>query len=402
MREQVITSRAGRQAGRPTSKGRGAAGGQAAQQQRPAARRTRPQQQSLARAKGGGWKALLVYLPSLIKLALAVTLGVLAFVGYRTAASASFFQVKTVDVQGAARSSREEIKAAVLRSSAAGVWRADLGRISEGLRALPWVRTAVVSRVLPSGLRVRVTERAPAVIARTGAGHLVWVDDEGVILGPASPGEQDFFVRGLDESRAEESRQQRPERAAALEESRRQNQERVAAALELSREWSRTGVAGRVSEVNLGDLHDVRVQLAGDDAHVEVRLGGKEFAKRFRQALEVLDAQRGTERGPYVTYVDVSQGKRAIVGTGATAHAPLESPSGGDAPAGAQGAGAEAAQDAGQGGPSVVKAATKKEKSAEKKEKTAEKKASKPSREQVKKNTAARPAGDAVRPRRVG
>ncbi len=375
MREQVITPRAGRQTARPTSKG------QAAQQQRPTARRT-PRQQTLSRAKGGALKAALAYFPLAIKIVLAVTLGVLAFVGYRTAASASFFQVKTVDVQGAARASREEIKAAVLRSSSKGVWQADLERISEGLRSLPWVRTAVVSRVLPSGLRVRVTEREPVVIARTGAGHLVWVDEEGVVLGTASPGEQDFFIRGLDEGRGAEARQQ--------------NRERIAAARELARAWAQTGVAGRVSEVNLDDLGDVRVQLAGDDAHVEVRLGREEFPKRFRQALEVLDAQRNTPRGPFVTYVDVSQGKRAIVGTGSTAHAPLESPSG----AGAEGVAEPAETAAEPSRPVVVKAAAKREATKAKKEKPPEKK--KPSKEQVKKNTAARPSGEAVRPRRVG
>ena len=63
----------------------------------------------------------------------------------------------------------------------------------------------------------------------------------------------------------------------------------------------------------------MRVQLAGEDAEVEVRLGREDFAKRFRQALEVLDAQRQTPRGPYIVGVDVSQGKRAVISTGSTA-----------------------------------------------------------------------------------
>ena len=124
MREQVITPRAGRQAAsRPAPKGQG--------QQAPA-RRSRPQQQTLKRAKGGALKAALAYFPLAFKIVLAVTLGWLAFVGYRTAASASFFQVKSVDVQGAARASREEIRAAVLRSAPRGVWQADLESIRCG------------------------------------------------------------------------------------------------------------------------------------------------------------------------------------------------------------------------------------------------------------------------------
>jgi cell division septal protein FtsQ len=301
VREQVITQRTGRVAAGP--KGRAGVA-----VQRPAPRRSKPAAQKTPRRKSFAWKSALVYVPLVLKLVLAVSLGVLAFVGYRNAVSASFFKVRTVDVEGTSRASREDIRAAVLRLSNAGAWQADLEAIAGELRQMPWVKEAVVTRVLPAGLRVRITEREPRVIARTNAGRLVWVDDDGVILGAASPGEQDFFVRGLAESRADE----------ALKE----NRERVKAAVELARDWQQSGLSRRVSEVNLEDLRDVRVQLAGDDAAVEVRLGKEDFARRFRDALSVLDAQRQTPRGPFITYVDVSQGKRAVVGTGTTAHAP--------------------------------------------------------------------------------
>ncbi|MDT7688341.1 MAG: cell division protein FtsQ [Acidobacteriota bacterium] len=302
MREQVITPRAGRVG--VGTKGRGA--GVSVQQ--PGTRRAaaRPAASKDSRQKSFAWKSALPYVPLALKVVLAVSLGLLAYVGYRTAVSASFFKVRTVDVGGATRASRDEIRAAVLRLSNAGVWQSDLEAIANELKGLPWVRDAVVTRVLPGGLRVRVTEREPRIIARTSQGRLVWVDDDGVSLGAASPGEHDFFVRGVEEARNDD----------AL----KQNRERVRTALELSRDWAASGLSHRVSEVNLEDLRDVHVQLAGEDAAVEVRLGREEFAKRFRQALEVLDAQRQTARGPYVTYVDVSQGKRAVVGTGTTAH----------------------------------------------------------------------------------
>jgi cell division septal protein FtsQ len=338
VREQVITPRAGRVG----ASGKGRGGGVSVQ--RPASRR--PAASKPARQRSFAWKSALVYFPLVLKFVLAAALGVLAFVGYRAAVSASFFKVRTVDVDGAARASREEIRAAVLRLSNAGVWQADLESIAAELRALPWVREAVVTRVLPSGLRVRVTERSPRVIARTSAGRLVWVDDDGVMLGAASPGEQDFFVRGLEEARTDE----------AL----KANRERVKAALELSSEWERAGLSGRVSEVNLEDLRDVRVQLAGEDSGVEVRLGREEFAKRFRQALEVLDAQRQTPRGPFVTYVDVSQGKRAIIGTGASARYQLNER--GDAEsveAAPPEAGAHAAAQTGAHAPTAAKDAKK-------------------------------------------
>jgi hypothetical protein len=58
----------------------------------------------------------------------------------------------------------------------------------------------------------------------------------------------------------------------------------------------------------------VRVQLAGDDSQIEIRLGSQEQGVRLKKALTVLDAQRQTARGPLISYIDLSQGKRAIVG----------------------------------------------------------------------------------------
>jgi hypothetical protein len=287
LKEQVITPRAGRAGG---AKGRG-------EQQRPAPRR-KPAGPS---AKSGefGWRGVVPYLPAALRLLLAVVFGVLVFVAYRSAASASFFALRTVDVEGARRASREEISAAVRRSAGAGVWQADLDRVAAELRALPWVRDVVVARVLPSGLRVRVTEREPRLVARNSAGKLVWVDDDGVVLGAARADGEEFFVRGIEEERTE----------SAL----RRNRERVSLALDLTREWRQAGLANRVSEVNLGDLADIRVQLAGDDSKVEVRLGSS--PENFHKALAELDAKRREPFGELIEYVNASKSlKRIIIG----------------------------------------------------------------------------------------
>jgi hypothetical protein len=238
--------------------------------------------------------------PAVLKTVLAVALGLLAYLGYRTAVSASFFKVKAVDVAGATRASREEIRAAVLRLSNAGVWQADLEVIAKELKELPWVRDAVVTRVLPSGLRVRVTEREPRIIARTGGGRLVWVDDDAVQLGTATPGDEDFFVRGLEEGGGEQAR--------------RDNRARVEAALALKGDWDKSGLSKRVSEIDVSDLEDVRVHLAGDDAGVQVVLGGQDYVKRFRNALAKLDEKGRVQNGQCVSYINMTTGRSAILG----------------------------------------------------------------------------------------
>ena len=303
LKEQVITPRAGR-----GGNGRGRAGEFAPQQQRPVKRGGaggggRGNSQARKASKGNSWSKALAWMPFVGKALVAVCLSVVCFTAYRTASSSSFFQLRTIDVSGVSQASEEQIKASIRRAASAnGVWKADLESISAELERQPWVRKAVVTRVLPSGLRVRITERTARAVVRTSAGRFVWVDDDGVMTGTVAPAQNApaFFMRGWDES--------------GTESGRTENRRRVEKYLELTREWEAAGIASRVSEVNLDDLRDVRAQLTGDDSQIEVRLGRDDLTKRLRQSLEALDEQRSTPRGAHITYIDMTQGKRAVIG----------------------------------------------------------------------------------------
>lgn len=286
MKEQVITPRAGRSAA--ASKGRA---GEIPQ--RPT-RREGGRTSTASRAKAKGWRKGLAYLPLAGKITLAVIIGVLLFTGYRAAASASFFQARNVDVSGTSRVSADEVAAIVRNGVApAGVWRADLDAISRELKRISWIKEAVVSRVLPDGVRVRVTEREPRAVVRTTTGKFVWVDEDAVSLGAASPADQ-ISMRGWDEDGSENARAQ--------------NRERVQKFLEMTRDLEAKGVSRRVSEVNFGDLRDVRAQLTGDDSLIEIQLGREDFGNRLRFALEELDRQRNTAIGPFILHINVAQG----------------------------------------------------------------------------------------------
>jgi cell division septal protein FtsQ len=302
LREQVIT---------PRAPARGALSGKARSgeiAQRPARRERN------SGARRGTLRTALAYVPFIARVTLALVAGVLVFAGYRAAASASFFQARGLDVSGASRASTDEIKAVVRRAVAqTGVWQADLKAISNELEGVPWVRKAVVSRVLPDGLRVRVTERVQRAVVRTAAGRLVWVDEDAVSLGAMLPTDQmpPFFIRGWDES--------------GTDAARAENRERMEKYLEMSREWEAAGLVERVSEVNLIDVRDVRAQLAGNDSQIEVRLGSKDFGKRLGNALRVLDEQRNTPRAASITYLDATLDRRVIVGFNSGAQASSES-----------------------------------------------------------------------------
>ena len=290
MREQVVAQKVGNRTG--MAKGKSAVG------QRPA-RRDRETGGSIATRL----RSLVGYIPLALRIGVIAILALVGLIGYRAAASADFFRVRTVETRGAVRASNDDIKTTVMRDVAeTGVWRADLDQLSKRLERLPWVRTAIVTRVLPDGIRVRITEREPRAVVRTTSGKFIWVDDDAVHLGEMSPTDRmpAFFLHGWNEENTSVAQTE--------------NRQRVARFLELQREWDAQSISDRVSEVNLQDLRDVRVQLAGDDAQIEVRLGGQDQAARLKKALTVLDAQRQTARGPLISYIDLSQGKRAIVG----------------------------------------------------------------------------------------
>lgn len=288
MRDPVAVQKVGNRSG--INKGRSGVG------QHPARR-------APAASVGARFRSLLAYVPLALRIGVIAIILLIAFVGYRAAASASFFQIRRIETKGTARASIDEIQTVVRRDvGQTGVWQADLPELSKHLERLPWVRTAIVTRVLPDGIRVRITEREPKAVVRTSAGRFVWVDDDAVYLGEMSPTDQmpAFFLRGWSEDDVP---------AAQAE-----NRERVGKFLELQRDWGAQGLSERVSEVNLLDLRDVRVQLAGDDSQIEVRLGSQDQSARLGKALTVLDAQRQTARGPLISYIDLTQGKRAIVG----------------------------------------------------------------------------------------
>lgn len=294
MREQVIPQKVGNRSGL-NPKRRSSTGGAVGQ------RPTRRDAEN--RPLGMRLRALIGYVPVLLKVIIAIALGVGVFAAYQAASAASFFQLSTVEVQGESRASLQDVQGLVRREvTKSGVWQADLTEVSGKLERLPWVRRAVVSRVLPDGIRVRIVEREPRAVVRSAAGRFIWVDEDAVMLGEMLPADPlpPFFLRGWNEDEGDAAR--------------KENSERVERFMELRRDWEALGLAERVSEVNLIDLRDVRAQLADDDSQIEVRLGSQDLGKRLRQALEVLDGQRNSPRGSAISYIDLNQGKGAIVG----------------------------------------------------------------------------------------
>ncbi len=204
------------------------------------------------------------------------------FLGYRTVTASSFFDVKNIEIRGLNRTPKEEIEKIVSGQSAkSGVWNADLKQIKDDVEKLKFVKTAIVSRVLPDGLRVSVNERVLRAVVRVGSSDH-WADEDGVILIPAEKSDSNppFILRGWDETKSEKAT--------------KDNQERVKIYLKMLNDWQEFDLAKRVSAVNLANLQSPQAIVPDSGETVIIHLPKDNFGKRLQKGLEII-VGRGRE-----------------------------------------------------------------------------------------------------------
>jgi hypothetical protein len=221
----------------------------------------------------------------------------LLFVAYRTATHSAFFQLKEVNIVGAVRTSSDDVKNLTRRViGKSGVWNSDIDALRREIEKLPWVRSAIVSRVLPDGIRVRVTEREARAVVRLSKDRFVLVDEEANILATATSKDKPapFILRGWDE--------------ATTDSAKKANRERVNVYGVVAEDFNLLGLSSRVREVNLSEAYNVRALVAFNDSTVEFRLGNKDFGNRLKYALEQIEVERGATDFRCIAYVDVTQG----------------------------------------------------------------------------------------------
>ncbi len=209
-------------------------------------------------------------------------LGFLLFMGYQTVMASAFFDIKIIDIRGTNRVSKDEIEKIVARQTEkSGVWKADLTQIRSDVEKLTAVKSAVVSRILPDGLRVNVNERVPRAVVKIGGGDF-WADDEAIVLGAVEKNESrpPFVLLGWDESRTEKAV--------------KDNRERVKNYLKMLDDWQDFELGKRVSAVNLKDLYTPQAIVQDSGETVTIFLPKENSGKRLQKGLEII-AGRGKE-----------------------------------------------------------------------------------------------------------
>jgi cell division septal protein FtsQ len=123
------------------------------------------------------WKALqVVTLMAILSLLGGVTYTTLQYL--RTSPR---FEVKNVRVLGWSRVTETQVLAQADVPNKANVFSVDLAGIRERVEKLQWVRHAIVQRVLPDTITIRVIEREPVGLARLG-GQIYQFDTDAAVL----------------------------------------------------------------------------------------------------------------------------------------------------------------------------------------------------------------------------
>ncbi len=249
---------------------------------RPVRRAARPRK--LASAKRSRIFGQIV-LPLAICVCIVICLGALGYLGYQRAAASNFFDVKTVEVTGVARSSRQNIEFVVKADTErTGVLRADLFELKAKIEKLPFVRSAAVTRVLPTGLRVQIVEREPkAIVFRNGRQMLI--DGEGQILADATQKEEDlpFAMIGWDEAKTEKAF--------------KDNIERVKIYQRMLAEYRVANLLSKVQSIDLVDLRDPRTVIADSGTTVSISVGREHFGENLMKGIKAIVGKGNTFEG---------------------------------------------------------------------------------------------------------
>ncbi len=175
-----------------------------------------------------------------------------------------------------------------------------LTRREAALEALPWVRHATVMRLLPHTLRVTVEERVPVAFVRIGH-EIELVDGEGVILSmpPATLAARHYsfpVVTGLDPNSPPEARAERM-----------RLYQRFVAVLDSGG----TKISPQLSEVDLGDLADVRAVVPAQGTDMLLHFGNSDFLDRYRSYQEHVAEWR--EQYPSLSAVDLRYDRQVVL-----------------------------------------------------------------------------------------
>jgi cell division protein FtsQ len=170
---------------------------------------------------------------------------------------------ETLEVAGAAHASQKQILAAFNEDSGRSVYLLPLTDRRATLRTVDWVKDASIMRIWPNRVVVRVSERMPVAFVELSPSRFGLIDEDGVILPPAT---DRFNVPVLAGVRASDPPSERRDRVRRM--------------MKLTRELGDS--SSQVSQIDVSDPDDLKVTQPFDGKMVTLLLGDRNFGLRYQ------------------------------------------------------------------------------------------------------------------------
>lgn len=242
---------------------------------------------------------LKVAVPAAILLLLGAAVLFMSLSGYQTATASQFFNLRSVEVRGIERTPKEDI-VRVINSTVekSGVWNADLADAKVKIEKFPFVKSASVSRALPSGIIVKIVERVPVAVVKLSSGNFL-VDGEGTVLVPVKGNEENFpfLLKGWDESKTEKAG---PDNLARLKVYKR-----------MVDEAKQFDVAALIKEFSLANPREPIALVEDSGKLISVSLARDNLGKSLKTAIDALSGKgskiKSVDAGgvhPIIQYLD--------------------------------------------------------------------------------------------------
>ena len=226
---------------------------------------------------------------------------IVLFVGYQIKVFVLQMPVLSIDrviVRGNVHLSTDEALSLVDGLHGENIFRTDLEQWRNALLASPWVKDATLRIVIPSTIKISISERVPMALGRID-GHLYLIDDQARLIAEYGTEYTHFDLPVIDGLLRETSNGQ-----VVIDDQRSHLTMRVMNDLE-----TQPRIVGRVSQIDVSNPSNVVVIL--DDDEALIHLGVNQFAERLRSYLEMVMALR--EKVPHIDYVDLRFGNRVYV-----------------------------------------------------------------------------------------
>lgn len=240
-----------------------------------------------AAARGGKSSTNFVnfFVPFFFIVCILFCLGFLGFMGYRTVTASEFFDVKEIDVRGGEGVKTETVEKIVrAETEKTGVWKADLNAVKEEVEEITAVKSATVSRVLPDGIRVDITERIPKAVVRIDGGDF-WADEDAIILGEVDKSKPypSFVIYGWERDKSERAQEN--------------NKDRVKMYSEMMDDWRELELDKRVFAVDMNDLQEAKAIVKDSDTMVSINIKKNDFGKNLKNGLKAIAGKGNDFKG---------------------------------------------------------------------------------------------------------